>query len=260
MKARLLPDLRVEGSGPERVRPLSLATSRSPTTRRTRSTPRSLRQCGRGRRRLLRPELAVHRGEMVAWNIEGYVQDNWKVNNQADARLRRPAGAPDPDVRQEPLCVDVPPEPIQHCGGAVALHGWLLERRGHLHGNDPSGEEPAHGPALGPGSAVLDRHGRSEFRQRAEWHRPGGAGRDKTIYTWPTLGWAPRFGAAYDLTGQQKIVVRGGLGLYFDRPAGNAVLRRSPILRWSRTRRSVMRSCRTSGRRRRVLSRERRRR
>src|SRR5207244_581861 len=28
---------------------------------------------------------------------------------------------------------------------------------------------------------------------------------------------------AYDLTGQQKIVVRGAVGLYFDRPDGNTV-------------------------------------
>jgi hypothetical protein len=51
-----------------------------------------------------------------------------------------------------------------------------------------------------------------------------GQGIEKTLTNWPTLGYAPRFGAAYDLTGQQKLVVRGGLGLYFDRPAGNAVL------------------------------------
>ena len=37
------------------------------------------------------------------------------------------------------------------------------------------------------------------------------------------MGYAPRFGAAYDVTGQQKIVVRGGGGLFFDRPSGNSV-------------------------------------
>ena len=36
-------------------------------------------------------------------------------------------------------------------------------------------------------------------------------------------GYAPRFGMAYDLTGRQKFVLRGGAGLFFDRPSGNSV-------------------------------------
>jgi hypothetical protein len=50
-----------------------------------------------------------------------------------------------------------------------------------------------------------------------------GNGIDKAGYTWPKLVVGPRFGAAYDLTGQQKIVLRGSVGLYFDRPDGNTV-------------------------------------
>ena len=34
---------------------------------------------------------------------------------------------------------------------------------------------------------------------------------------------APRFGTAYDLTGHQNIILRGGAGLFFDRPAGNSI-------------------------------------
>ena len=33
----------------------------------------------------------------------------------------------------------------------------------------------------------------------------------------------PRFGAAYDLTGNQSLVFRGGGGLFYDRPDGNTV-------------------------------------
>ncbi|MGH9657607.1 MAG: hypothetical protein ACRD96_03625, partial [Bryobacteraceae bacterium] len=42
-------------------------------------------------------------------------------------------------------------------------------------------------------------------------------------YTWPTLKFAPRVGAVYDLTGEQRIIIRGGAGLYFDRPSGNSI-------------------------------------
>ena len=33
----------------------------------------------------------------------------------------------------------------------------------------------------------------------------------------------PRFGAAYDLFGTQKLILRGGAGLFYDRPDGNTV-------------------------------------
>jgi hypothetical protein len=42
-------------------------------------------------------------------------------------------------------------------------------------------------------------------------------------YTWPNIALAPRFGMAWDLTGQQRVVVRGGFGLFFDRPEGNSI-------------------------------------
>src|SRR4029453_17248569 len=50
-----------------------------------------------------------------------------------------------------------------------------------------------------------------------------GQGIVKTTYKWPLLKLAPRFGMAYDLTGNQRFVVRGGGGLFFDRPSGNSI-------------------------------------
>jgi Carboxypeptidase regulatory-like domain len=40
----------------------------------------------------------------------------------------------------------------------------------------------------------------------------------ETHLLYPTLSVAPRFGAAWDVSGTQKFVVRGGAGLFFDRP------------------------------------------
>jgi hypothetical protein len=50
-----------------------------------------------------------------------------------------------------------------------------------------------------------------------------GNGIAKTNYTWPKLVAAPRFGFAYDLTGRSNWVIRGGGGLFYDRPDGNTV-------------------------------------
>ena len=44
-----------------------------------------------------------------------------------------------------------------------------------------------------------------------------------TNYNWPTMGYAPRLGAAYDISGNQRIVIRGGYGIFFNRPDGNTI-------------------------------------
>jgi hypothetical protein len=48
---------------------------------------------------------------------------------------------------------------------------------------------------------------------------PGEDGLPKATYSAPALAFGPRFGMAYDITGQQKAVFRGGVGLYYDRPS-----------------------------------------
>jgi hypothetical protein len=40
-------------------------------------------------------------------------------------------------------------------------------------------------------------------------------------YEWPALAIAPRTGVAWDVRGDQRFVVRGGWGLFYDRPAAN---------------------------------------
>jgi hypothetical protein len=50
-----------------------------------------------------------------------------------------------------------------------------------------------------------------------------GDGIAKENYLWPTVAFGPRVGAAYDVRGDQKLVVRGSLGLFYDRPEGNTV-------------------------------------
>ena len=50
-----------------------------------------------------------------------------------------------------------------------------------------------------------------------------GKGIADTGFTYPSLGYAPRFGVAWDVQGHQKFVVRGGTGLFFDRPSVNSI-------------------------------------
>jgi hypothetical protein len=67
-----------------------------------------------------------------------------------------------------------------------------------------------------------------------------GQGIADTNFIWPRLVLAPRFGMAYDVSGRQRIVLRGGAGLFYDRPnastttpaAGNPPTARSVTVRY----------------------------
>src|SRR5205823_1209108 len=50
-----------------------------------------------------------------------------------------------------------------------------------------------------------------------------GNGISKYGYTWPKFVPGPRFGLAYDLTGNQTLIFRSGGGIFYDRPDGNTV-------------------------------------
>jgi Carboxypeptidase regulatory-like domain len=50
-----------------------------------------------------------------------------------------------------------------------------------------------------------------------------GQGIAKTGFTYPSLAFAPRFGGAWDLRGNQRFVVRGATGIFFDRPPVNSI-------------------------------------
>ena len=50
-----------------------------------------------------------------------------------------------------------------------------------------------------------------------------GQGIDPHLYKNRGVHYAPRFGFAYDVTGEQKFVARGGFGVFYDRAAGDTV-------------------------------------
>jgi hypothetical protein len=51
----------------------------------------------------------------------------------------------------------------------------------------------------------------------------GGKGIDKTLTDGNKFAVSPRVGFAYDITGQQNFIARGGFGIFYDRPQGNQV-------------------------------------
>src|SRR5690606_28771811 len=99
--------------------------------------------------------------------------------------------------------------------GAAACSGDVRNAMNPVTGeilSVPVGHSQAGVGSIGPGSANL-----------LNGIRAAGDGISIYSYTWPTLVYGPRFGMAYDVTGTQSLVVRGGAGLFYDRPNGNTI-------------------------------------
>ena len=89
-------------------------------------------------------------------------------------------------------------------------------------GNNRQAKDPRTGALLGPGS-LAHRLGHPRLGRLRQRHDPGRQRHRQGRLHVARGSSAPRFGAAYDVTGQQKFVFRGSVGLYFDRPDGNTV-------------------------------------
>lgn len=155
-------------------------------------------------------------------NTEGFVQDNWRVSSKLtlDYGIRLVHQQPQYDsvgqasnflpdrwaAAQAPLLYGA------GCAGASPCSGVNRQAR-----------NPLTGQLLGPNTAVAIGTLVPNSGDTMNGLFLSGQGIVDTTYTWPTLAVAPRFGMAYDVTGAQKIVLRGGGGLFFDRPSGNSI-------------------------------------
>ncbi|PYR54765.1 MAG: hypothetical protein DMF91_26020, partial [Acidobacteria bacterium] len=162
-------------------------------------------------------------GSFVYNNTEGYIQDNWKVNNKLtlDYGVRL--------VHQQPQ--------YDSLGQASNFlqDQWARNQAPVLYlagcannvfpcsGTNRQALNPVTGQLLGPNTSLAIGTLVPNSGNTTNGLFLSGQGIAKTTYTWPNLKLGPRFGVAYDVTGQQRIVVRGGGGLFFDRPSGNSI-------------------------------------
>jgi hypothetical protein len=161
-------------------------------------------------------------GNYVYNNVEGYIQDNWKVTPKLtlDYGLRLTHQQPQYDSYGQASNFfadkwDASQAPLLYLAGCpgnanpcAANRQAMDPRTGQLLGQNTALTIGAVVPNTGDAMNGIIRNGDGIAREN---------------YTWPTLVLGPRFGAAYDVRGDSTVVVRGALGLLYDRPEGNSV-------------------------------------
>jgi len=166
-------------------------------------------------------------GSMIYNNTEFYLQDNWKVNNRLtiDYGVRFTHQQPQYDQFLQ-MSNFFPNEWTQ--GSAPLLYvsgcnnGATVCSGNARNAVDPRTGQIVTAPGAANSAALIGTVIPNSGNLTNGIHKAGDGIAD-TSYTWPALVAAPRFGMAYDLTGNQKLILRGGGGLFFDRPDGNTV-------------------------------------
>lgn len=161
-------------------------------------------------------------GNYIYNNIEGFVQDNWRVTSRLtlDYGVRL--------VHQEPqydsLGQSVNFVPNQWSLGSAPVYYLAGCAAQPCTGPNRQAEDPRSGQLLGPNTSVaIGTLVPGSGNSLNGLYKAGQGPVPTSAYNWPMVSPAPRFGVAYDVTGRQKIVLRGGGGLYFDRPSGNTI-------------------------------------
>lgn len=162
-------------------------------------------------------------GKYIYYNVEGYVQDNWKLNTRTtmDYGVRFVHQTPQYDAlgQASNFFVDkwaasaAPTLYVAGCTNGVYP----------CTGTTRQAMNPSTGQFLGPNSTLAIGTIVPNTGNVTNGLIQAGQGIPISTYLQPAIGVGPRFGMAYDLNGSQRIVLRGGAGLFFDRPSGNAV-------------------------------------
>lgn len=162
-------------------------------------------------------------GAYLAVNREAYVQDNWKIrdNLTLDYGVRFVNQVPQYDAYLKSS--NFLPERWEASQAPVLYVAGCANGVYPCSGTNRQAMNPLTGQFLGPNSAAAIGTLVPNTGNRTNGIFATGQGISRTNYLYPKLGIAPRVGAAWDISGDQSLVVRGSVGLFFDRPPAQNV-------------------------------------
>lgn len=161
-------------------------------------------------------------------NVEWFVQDNWKVNPRLTLDYGMRFYLIQPQYDEDLQTSNFLPE-LYNPADAPLLFSPICIGANPCSGNNRRAVDPR---KLGPGFVPTTGNtlegvyiGRlvPNTGKLTNGILKAGDGIEKGLYDNRGVHFAPRFGFAYDITGKQQFVVRGGGGMFYDRPQGNVV-------------------------------------
>ena len=158
-------------------------------------------------------------------NREAYIQDNWKVNSRLtlDYGLRFVHQQAQYDTLNQASNFVI--DEWQRSAAPAMYVAGCANNVYPCSGANRQAMNPVTGQFLGPNStSAIGTLVPNSGNTTNGLFLPGqGPLPDRATFHAPRLAVGPRFGMAYDLTGEQRFVLRGGAGLFFDRPSSTTV-------------------------------------
>ena len=151
-------------------------------------------------------------------NTEGYVQDNWRVSNRLtlDYGVRLVHQQPPHDTMGQ--ASNFFPKKWTLAGAPLLYVAGCANGVNPCTGTNRQAMDPRTGRFLGANSSLAIGTLVPDTGDPTNGLIRQGQGIADTNFIWPKLAVAPRFGVAYDVAGTQRLVFRGGTGLFYDRP------------------------------------------
>ncbi|MBO0722889.1 MAG: TonB-dependent receptor, partial [Blastocatellia bacterium] len=147
-------------------------------------------------------------------NVEWYAQDNWKVTNRLTLDYGMRFYWIQPQFDELSQTANFLPDQFNPADAPLLFRPGL----------DASGNRVAVNPVTGEMSdstniGLLVPNTGNPMNGVFQ----AGQGIEQGLYKNRGVNFAPRFGFGYDVLGNQRLVVRGGAGVFYDRPQGNTV-------------------------------------
>jgi hypothetical protein len=156
-------------------------------------------------------------------NTEGYVQDNWKVSDRLTldygVRLVHQQAQYDELGQASNFLPDkwtLAAAPVLYVAGCV-------DNANPCTNTNRQAMNPLTGELLGPNSMPAIGTLVPNTGNPTNGLFLPAQGIPKATYHWPLLAFGPRFGMAYDMSGNGRVILRGGAGLFFDRPSSSTI-------------------------------------